>query len=73
MYRNIPELLVFFCLIFSDIKMLFFGLLFKLYILQLSPGHGFWKNFRNTDISTNKWAILYQKIFTKICKSKIGY
>ena len=42
MHRNIPELLVFFCLIFSDNKMLFFGLSFILYVLQLSRRNGFW-------------------------------
>ena len=43
MHRNIPELLVFFCLIFSDNKMLFFGLSFILYVLQLSGRNGFFK------------------------------
>ena len=32
----------FFCLIFSDIKVLFSGLLFTLYVLQLSGRNGFW-------------------------------
>ena len=32
MHKNIAELLVFFCLIFSDNKMLFFGLWFILYV-----------------------------------------
>ena len=31
-----------FCLIFSDIKVLFSGLLFTLYVLQLSGRNGFW-------------------------------
>ena len=33
-----------FCLIFSDMKMLFFGLSFILYVLQLSGKNGFYKN-----------------------------
>ena len=44
MHRNIPELVHFFCLIFSDIKMLFFGLSFILYVLQLSGRNGFKTN-----------------------------
>ena len=40
-HQNIPELLLFFCLIFSDNKMLFFGLWFILYVLQLSVRNGF--------------------------------
>ena len=31
-----------FCLIFTDTKMLFFGLLFILYVLQLSGRNGHW-------------------------------
>ena len=41
MHRNIPELLVFFCLIFSNNKMLFFGLSFLSYVLQFSGRNGF--------------------------------
>ena len=41
MHRNIPELLVFFCLIFSNNKKLFFGLSILLYVLQLSERNGF--------------------------------
>ena len=43
MHRSIPELLVFFYLIFSNIKMLIFWLSFILYVLQMSGKNGFWK------------------------------
>ena len=36
MHRVIPKLLVFFCLIFSDTKMLFFGLSFILFALNFT-------------------------------------
>lgn len=36
MNQNIPQRLVFFCLIFSNIKMLIFGVSFISYVLQLS-------------------------------------
>ena len=45
--------------------MLFFGLSFILYVLQLSGRNGFWKNLRKTDITTHKSAISYQKILQK--------
>ena len=45
MHQNTPELLVFFCL-FSNIRMLFFRLLFILYVLQLSGRNGFMPKFR---------------------------
>ena len=52
-----PNINSLFCLIFSDIKMLIFGLSFLLFVLQLSGRNGFWKNSRmahlNNLVKTN--------------------
>ena len=57
--------------------MLFLGLSFILYVLQSSGRNSFWKNLRNTDITTHKSAI-YVKAkldieFLKKGKSTDGY
>ena len=51
--------------------MLFFGLSFILYALQLTGRNGFWKNLWNADITTHKSAIPYQKILQKYVKAKL--
>ena len=58
-----------FYLIFPNIKI--FGLSFILHVLHLSGQHDFWKNLRNTDITTHKSAISYQKILQKYVKAKL--
>ena len=51
--------------------MLFFRLSFIWYVLQLSGRNSLWKNLQNTDITTHKSAISYQKILRKFVKTKL--
>ena len=64
---SIPELLVFFCLIFCDNKMVFYGLSFILCVLQLSGRNGFCNDVSyiklhgsSTSIEVNKTVFVFQ-------------
>ena len=51
--------------------MLFFGVCFFLYFIELSAGKSFWTNLRNSDPTTHKLAIQYQRSLRRLTKAEL--
>ena len=49
-----------------------FGITLVLYLLKLSVGQGFWKNFRNADETSYKISVKYERVRKKLQAAEIA-